>query len=125
MSLNIISNSPVCFLMGFTGCWVRESLVAVPTAERLLSRVNTHVSLEITSVGEFLPTVLERRKYVMKSELANIFMPRFICKYTNICTKTPSVTRISMFRADISALMPQHTASGKTAECAWGCLALL
>lgn len=52
--------------MGFTGCRIRESLVAIPTAERLLSCVNTHVSLEITSVGEFLPTVLERRKYVMK-----------------------------------------------------------
>ncbi len=66
MSLNKISNSPVCFLMGFTGCRIRECLVAIPTAERLLSCVNTHVSLEITSVGEFLPTVLERRKYVMK-----------------------------------------------------------
>lgn len=58
-------NSPVRFLVGFTGCRVRESLVAVPTAERLLSSVNTHVSLEITSVGEFLPTVLERRKYAV------------------------------------------------------------
>lgn len=52
----------MCFLVGFTGCRVRESLVAVPTAERLLSRVNAHVSLEITSVGEFLPTVLEKKR---------------------------------------------------------------
>lgn len=46
--------------MGFTGCRVRESLVAVPTAEWLLSGMNTHVPLEITSVGKFLSTVLER-----------------------------------------------------------------
>lgn len=63
-----VCNSPVRFLVGFTGCGVRESLVAVPTAERLLSSVNTHVSLEITSVGEFLPTVLERRKHAVKGE---------------------------------------------------------
>lgn len=50
---------PVSFLMSLTGGRVGESLVAVPTAERLLSSVNTHVSLEITSVGEFLPTVLK------------------------------------------------------------------
>ena len=58
--------------MCFTGCWVGESLVAVPTAEGLLPCVDTHVSLEITSVGEFLPTVLERRKYVVKCALTNI-----------------------------------------------------
>lgn len=45
--------------MGFTGCRVGESLVAVPTAEWLLSCVNTHVSFKITSVGKFLPTVLK------------------------------------------------------------------
>lgn len=48
--------------MSFTGCRVGESLVAVPAPERLLSSVNTHVSLEITSVGEFLPTVLKKKK---------------------------------------------------------------
>lgn len=47
--------------MGFTGCRVRESLFAVSAAEWLLASVNTHVSLKITSVGKFLPTVLERR----------------------------------------------------------------
>lgn len=55
-----VCNSPVCFLVGFTGRRVREGFVAVPTAERLLSSVNAHVSLEVTCVGEFLPTVLER-----------------------------------------------------------------
>lgn len=48
----------VCFLVSFTRCRVRESFVTVPTAERLLSCVDAHVSLEITSVGEFLPTIL-------------------------------------------------------------------
>lgn len=54
--------SPVSFLMSFTGCRVRESLAAVPTGERLLSSVNTHVSLKITSVGELLPTGLKKRE---------------------------------------------------------------
>lgn len=55
-----VCDLPVCFLMGFTGCRVRKSLVAVSTAEWLFSCVNAHVSLEITSVGEFLPTVLKK-----------------------------------------------------------------
>ena len=50
--------------MSFTGRGVRESLVAVPTAERLLSRVNAHVSLEVTCVRELLPTVLEKKDEV-------------------------------------------------------------
>lgn len=54
--------SPVSFLMSFTGSRVRKSLVAVPTAERLLSGVNPHVSFEITGVGEFLATVLKKKK---------------------------------------------------------------
>lgn len=60
-----MNNSPVSFLMGFTSCRVRESLVAVPAAEWLLSSVDTHVSLEIACVSEFLPTVLERGTFVM------------------------------------------------------------
>lgn len=48
--------------MSFAGCRVRESLVAVSTAERLLPCVDSHVSLEIASVGEFLAAVLENRK---------------------------------------------------------------
>lgn len=51
---------PVCFLVGLAGRWVGEGLVAVPTAEWLLSSVNAHVSLEITSVCKFLPTFLQR-----------------------------------------------------------------
>lgn len=54
--------SPVSFLVSFTGSGVRKSLVAVPTAERLLSGVNPHVSFEITGVGEFLATVLKKQK---------------------------------------------------------------
>lgn len=50
---------PVCFLVGLAGRWVRKGLVAVPTAEWLLSGVNAHVSLEITSVCKFLPTFLQ------------------------------------------------------------------
>lgn len=45
--------------MRFAGRWVRKGLVAVPTAEGLLSGVNAHVSLEITSVCKFLPTFLQ------------------------------------------------------------------
>lgn len=51
--------------MSFTGGRVGECLVTVPTAERFLSSVNTHVPLEITSVGEFLPTVLEKEENIM------------------------------------------------------------
>lgn len=54
--------SPVSFLMSFTGSRVRKSLVAVPTAERLLSGVNPHVPFEITGVGKFLATVLKKQK---------------------------------------------------------------
>lgn len=48
--------------MGFTSCRIRERLAAVPAAERLFSGVNTYVPLEITCVGEFLPTVLKKTK---------------------------------------------------------------
>lgn len=68
------SHPPVCFLMGFTSCGVRESLVAVPAAEGLLSSVNTHVPLEIARVGEFLPAVLKRGKYIVKPFNAKICM---------------------------------------------------
>lgn len=54
--------------MSFTGCRVGESLAAVPTAERLLSSVNTHVSLKITSVGEFLPTGLKKKGSMMEKQ---------------------------------------------------------
>lgn len=62
--------------MSFAGCRVGESLVAVPTAERLLSSVDTHVSLEITRVGEFLPTVLKKEERAMEKQ------PR--CKTTQL-----------------------------------------
>lgn len=58
--------------MSFTGGRVGERLVAVPTAERLLSGVNTHVSLEITSVGEFLPTVLKKKKILWRKILGTV-----------------------------------------------------
>lgn len=72
MKRNRKSCSPVRFLMGFTSCGVRESLAAVPATEWLFPRVNTHVSLEIARMGEFLPTVLERGKYIMKPFIAKI-----------------------------------------------------
>lgn len=60
----------MCFFVGFTSCRIRESLVAVPTAKWFLSCVNPHVSLEVTSVGKFLPTVLDNRiKHVGSSRI--------------------------------------------------------
>lgn len=55
-------------LVSFAGRGVGESLVAVPAAERLLPRVNAHVSFEITGVGEFLPTVLKKEEKVMEKQ---------------------------------------------------------
>lgn len=52
----------MCFLMSFAGCWVRESFAAVSTAERFLSRVDSHVPLKVASMSKFLPTVLEEKK---------------------------------------------------------------
>lgn len=53
------NHPPVCFLVGLAGRWVRKGLVAVSAAEWLLSGVNAHVSLEITSVCKFFSTFLQ------------------------------------------------------------------
>lgn len=85
--------SPVSFLVGFTGCRVRKSLVAVPTAERLLPGVNTHVSLEISSVGEFLPTVLQRRDCAVRNEARKPLEAKSVCV-------TVTVTKNSLHHQD-------------------------
>lgn len=89
-----LCNSPVGFLVGFTGCRVRKGLVAVPTAERLLPGVNTHVSLEISSVGEFLPTVLQSRKCAERNEARRPLEAKSVyVTVTKIHTELPSLPR--------------------------------
>lgn len=61
-----LGNSPMCFLVSFASCRIRESFAAVSAAEWLLSCVNAHVSLEISCVSKFFSTVLKRNKYIIK-----------------------------------------------------------
>lgn len=126
------------FLVGFAGCRVRESLVAVPTAERLLPGVNTHMSLEVSSVGEFLPTILQRRKCAVRNEARKPFKAKSVCvtMIHKIHIELPSPPRFSyqhhlcfihstfVFDANILALLPVQKADATDPQCVW-CFLLL
>lgn len=82
--------------MSFACGWVRERLVAVPAAERLLACVDAHVPFIIASVGKLLPTILQKQSRPWRIEIrwkwfAHKLNPGEVCKVMQSTAKVVEV----------------------------------